>query len=705
MDWNRDECIKHYMLGGMKIFPCKPNQKAPLTQHGFKDASNDAGIIETWWGNHPTANIGLVTGKEANLVVVDVDVKNNAGGMESLKKLQDECGEFNTRVVRTPSGGLHYYFSYPEAVVEPIKCKTGFRKGIDIRADGGYVVAPGSSIDGNPYEFEDIDKEVAELPLWLLDLLTNKETNSSSFDIVKAIEGVDEGCRNDSLFRLSSSLVGREVDYEDAKTQVLSANSSYNPPLPEGEALSCLDSAYSRYEPNKNTELSVQHLTELGSAKELVNSYGLDIRFVPQFGKWLIWDGYRWCFDETGHISRLAKANALSQYEKVAQLDDFNQRREMSRYATKSESRQAIESTIHLAKTEEGIPLKVEQLDTNQYFLGVANGVINLKSGEMLDDTKNDYLTKQAPAVYKRNAQCSRWLEFLNQAMSGNQEMVDYLQRIVGYSLTGDTKEQVLFFLFGHGANGKSVFVNTIQDLLGDYALQTPVSTLMTRGKGSINNDVARMRGARFVATTETEEGSKFNESEIKLLTGGDTITCRFLRQEHFEYRPEFKIWISGNHKPVPGDGHGIWRRLILIPFEVIVDDKDQDKELQLKLREELSGILNWAIEGCLKWQDEGLKTPHKILDAVAEYKSEMDRVYSWMQECCEPNPRVGSETKASDLYYSYKCWAIENGEWVMSQRIFGNKLADKGYKKTRKGQGQFYQGVSLLLGSSRYNF
>jgi putative DNA primase/helicase len=431
----------------------------------------------------------------------------------------------------------------------------------------------------------------------------------------------------------------------------------------------------------------------------MVSRNGENIRYVPQFGKWLLWDGHRWCFDETGKVNRLAKENALSQYDKVAQIDDFNQRQQMSRFATKSESRQAIESTIQLAKTEAGIPLRVESLDTNSYLLGVANGVINLRTGGLRVETKEEYITKQAPVEFNPDATCPRWFKFLNQAMDGDNEMIDYLKRIVGYSLTGDTKEQVLFFLFGHGANGKSVFVNTIQDLLGDYAIQTPVSTLMTRGKGSINNDIARMRGARFVATTETEEGSKFNESEIKLITGGDTITCRFLRQEFFEYRPEFKIWISGNHKPVPGDGHGIWRRLILIPFDVIVDDVNQDKELHLKLREELSGILNWAIEGCLEWQEEGLKTPQKIVDAISEYKSEMDRVLTWMDECCQSKPRIGAEIKASELYSSYKSWAIENGEWAMSQRIFSNKLSEKGYKKIRKGQGQFYQGISLSPG------
>jgi putative DNA primase/helicase len=691
---NINKLINNDVLKGRKIFPCKSNGKKPLTLHGHKDASSDVRDIKTWWSNYPDANIGLCTGKDANLIVVDIDVKNNAGGMESLQALEAEFEKLDTLVINTPSGGLHYYFSFPKEV-EAISCMVGFRKGIDIRADGGYVIAPGSSIDGKLYEFEDIDKEIAELPLWLLDLLTNKETNNSFFDVVETVQGVNKGSRNVSLFKLSSSLVGRGFDYEDAKEQVLSVNSNCKPPLTRTEVLRCLDSAYSRYQPN-NTELTEQHLTELGSAKEMINCYGENIRYVSQFGKWLLWDSHRWCFDETGNVSRLAKANALAQYDKVAQIDDFNKRQQMSRYATKSESRQAIESTIHLAKTEAGIPLRVESLDTNSYLLGVANGVINLRTGGLRVETKEEYITKQAPVEFNPDATCPRWFKFLNQAMDGDNEMIDYLKRIVGYSLTGDIKEQVLFFLFGHGANGKSVFVTTIQSLLGDYAMQTPVSTLMTRGKNIVNNDVARLRGARFVATTETEEGSKFNESELKQLTGGDVLICRFLYGEFFQYYPEFKIWISGNHKPVPGDGHSIWRRLILIPFEVIVDEANQDKELHLKLKEELSGILNWAIEGCLEWQEEGLKTPQKIVDAISEYKSEMDRVLTWMDERCQSKPRTGAETKASSLYKSYRKWAIDNGEWVMSQRIFSNKLSEKGYKKIRKGQGQFYQGISL---------
>jgi putative DNA primase/helicase len=288
------------------------------------------------------------------------------------------------------------------------------------------------------------------------------------------------------------------------------------------------------------------------------------------------------------------------------------------------------------------------------------------------------------------------WLKFINEITDGDKELANYLKRIVGYSITGDTTEQILFFLYGHGANGKSVLVNIIQDLLSDYAMQTPVSTIMTRGKDSINNDVARLKGARFVATTETEEGSRFNESEVKLITGGDTITARFLHKEFFQFRPQFTLWISGNHKPVPGDSYSIWRRLILIPFNVRFSKDKQDKHLTSKLRTELSGILNWAIEGCLEWQSEGLTTPKVILDATKEYKSETDRIKSWMEDCCtdEIDPRAA--TKASYIYSSYKKWADNNGEWPMSQRILLSKLIERGYQRERRSDGWYYLGIKL---------
>jgi len=351
---------------------------------------------------------------------------------------------------------------------------------------------------------------------------------------------------------------------------------------------------------------------------------------------------------------------------------------------------------IQVAKTEEGMTISQSQLDQDKYLLGVVNGVINLRTGGLIDNSKESMITKRCGTVFNPNAVCPQWLHFVNEITGDNKELANYLKKIVGYSLTGETKEQLFFFLHGNGANGKSVFVNTIQDMLGDYSMQTPVSTIMTRGKGSINNDIARLRGARFVNTTETEEGSRFNESEVKLITGGDMISARFLHKEYFEYRPQFTLWISGNHKPVPGDSYSIWRRLILIPFDVRFSEDKQDKNLVNKLKTELPGILNWAIEGCLEWQDEGLTTPKVILDATKEYQTEMDRINSWMEDCCSNNASNRHSVKASDLYKSYKHWADNNGEWHMNQRILGTKLAERGLQKRRESRGWVYRGIQL---------
>ena len=685
------EYVKYYLLGGLEIFPCKKNKKEPLTLHGYKDASLDEKVVNDWWDKYPNANIGLPTGKVNNLVVVDVDVKNDAGGMNSLKQLENECGKFDTKIVNTPSGGRHYYFNYPDDV-DTIKCKTNLMSGIDIRADGGYVIAPGSSIDGNPYEFEDEDAQIAELPQKLLEKLTSNMTTYKDYEVSasEVMNGVEQGNRNNSIFKLASKLRGDDIPRAIAEKQILFAAQNCTPALSAREAMRCLDSAYSLYQPNPKNP------TDAGNATRLVKLFGEDIRYVYEFKKWLHWDGSRWIFDEDGHMFRLAKQTARSICEEAGNENNESRRRELLQHALRSENRQQLDSMVQVAKTEQGVTISQSVLDQDKYLLGVTNGVVNLRTGGLIDNSKDSMITKQAGTQFDPSAKCPLWFKFINEVTNGDKELAAYLKRIVGYSLTGDTKEQILFFLHGFGANGKSVFVSIIQTLLADYAMQTPVSTIMTRGKGSINNDIARLRGARFVATTETEEGSRFNESEVKLITGGDVVAARFLHQEYFEYIPQFTLWISGNHKPVPGDSYSIWRRLILIPFDVRFSDDKQDKNLSNKLKAELAGILNWAVEGCLEWQDEGLVTPKVILNATKEYQTEMDRVNSWMQDRCVDKASNHCSTSSSALYQSYKNWADDNGEWRMNQRILGTKLAERGFVKRRETKGWVYRGIKL---------
>ena len=688
-----EQRTKDIIEQGYPVFPCAPNKKTPITTRGLYDASADKEVIKQWWTQSPKANIGLPTGSKADLLVIDVDVKNDAGGIVSMEQLQLEFGELdNTRKVMTPSGGYHLYFRHP---CDGIKNSIGIRPGIDIKTEGGYVLAPGSVIDGNPYYVE-TDMDAQDLPKKWVALLVLGKTSPAANDHTFA-EPLDftisEGGRNDALFKQASSFRNRDVPLEAAIGDILGLARQCDPPLPQKEALAIVKGVYERYEPGLASN------TDLGNSKRLVKSHGEMLRYLHEMRKWVYWDGSRWVIDEDGKVMRYAKQTAISINKEASQISDDNRRSESQKHAKTSESLRSLSAMIDLAKTEEGIPLPASKLDTKNLVLGVNNGVISLASGGLITgSTKDLYLTKKATVCFDPEARCPTWHAFLHQVLGGDEDFIRFIQKAVGYSLTGDTSEQVLFFLYGVGANGKSTFVNTLQTILGDYAQQAQVSTFMTKGKGAINNDIARLRGSRFVATTETEEGSRFNESELKQLTGGDTITARFLHQEHFEFKPNFKLWISGNHKPyIQGNDIGIWRRIKLIPFEVSVAPDEQDKELTTKLLAESSGILNWALEGCRMWLDEGLGGCDVVNKATRAYRSEMDVISGWVNECCILDINAGAPS--SVLYESFRLWAHENGEYVVNNRKFKQKLLEKGIHLSRTSKGSMYSGLRLQDG------
>ena len=684
--------LDYYIEKGWTIFPCIPNDKYTAMPGGYKNGSSDLLKIYKWWEGSPTSNIGLVTGEANNLVVVDVDVKDGAPGLKSLSELEAECGKFDTLTVNTPSGGLHYYFSYPQG--RSINCSANkIKPGVDIRANGGHVVAPGSVIDGNYYEFVDKNKQVAELPPKLLELLTSTKTvrdphSPSTLSTEDVIDGVAQGGRNDAVFRLACTLRRKNMSYDVAKNQVIVAARNCTPSLPDSEAIKCLDSAW-KYPPRYKK-------SDVGNANRLINKHGANIRYIHEHKRWIYWGDGRWEIDNDGEIFRRAKDTILAIHTEVAETNPDN-REALSKFALRSENKRSLDNMIAVASKDKEVVMSQSDLDKDHYLLGVVNGTVDLRTGGLKCSDRYDFITKRAHVTHIANSKCPRWLKFINEVMGGDKDLVDYLQKVVGYSLTGDTTEQKFFFLHGFGANGKSVFIETISDLLGDYSMHTPVSTLMTKAAGAINNDVARLNGARFVAATETQEHSKFNESELKQLTGGDTITARFLNKEFFEFLPEFKLWISGNHKPVSGDGYGIWRRLILIPFNVKFAKKDRDNKLTEKLKQELPGVLNWAIAGCIKWQKEGLKTPDAIQSAISEYKSEMDTVQQWIDDCWETNSATDSEIKSTELYRSYINWADQNGEYYkLTQNKLGRKLIERGVKTKRRSNGNHYLGIAL---------
>jgi putative DNA primase/helicase len=290
-------------------------------------------------------------------------------------------------------------------------------------------------------------------------------------------------------------------------------------------------------------------------------------------------------------------------------------------------------------------------------------------------------------------------MSFLDRVLNHDESLIEFLRLAVGYSLTGDISEQCLFFLYGTGKNGKSTFIETIMALMDQYGLKTPVETLMSKQAEGIRNDLARLAGSRLVAASETEEGRRLNETLVKDLTGGDTITARFLHKEFFEIRPTWKIWIYGNHKPeIRGTDEGIWRRMRLIPFTVKIPDSEQDPQLPARLKEELPGILAWAVRGCLDWQQAGrLPVPAVVQSATASYRYEMDMIGTWLAEHCLVSPNVVASAKA--LYTSYTAWCTASGERSVSQRRFGESLTERGFARQRQNQGIFWKGIGLLAG------
>ena len=438
------------------------------------------------------------------------------------------------------------------------------------------------------------------------------------------------------------------------------------------------------------------HLTDLGNAERLVDRFGDDIGYCYDWKKWLVWDGKRWAIDRKGNIRQKAKQVVRTIYREIENATDKSERKEIFNHAMKSESDAKIKAIISLARDE--VSVTPENLDQDPWLLTCENGTIDLQTGEFLSHDREHLITQLAPVIYDPDAECPLWIEFLDRIMDGNQNLISFLQRAIGYSLTGDTGEQCFFIFWGTGANGKTTFLQTINAMLGDYAKQTPTETLVVKKKGAIPNDVARLKGVRFVTASEAEAYDRLAENLIKQMTGSDTVSARFLHQEWFDFEPNYKIFLATNHRPViQGTDPAIWRRIKLIPFDVTIPEPERDRHLLKKLKEELPGIMAWAVQGCLEWIENGIGEPEEVKAATQEYRNEMDVLSQFISDCCVE--KASLKTLFKDLYQAYTGWCDSNGEQSLTKRIFGTKLREKGYKPVRIGQGgsRGWIGIGIL--------
>lgn len=438
------------------------------------------------------------------------------------------------------------------------------------------------------------------------------------------------------------------------------------------------------------------HLTDLGNARRFVAQHGADVRYVAEWG-WMIWDGRRWTLDRTGAVMRKAKATVLAIADEVQEAGDEKAAEKIRSWARASEGRSRLEALIALAQSELGIPAQPEAFDAHDWLLTCRNGTLDLRTGQLQPHDRGHLLTRLVDTDYDPDATCPTWTAFLSQVMAGSEALASYLQRAVGYALTGSTGEQAMFLLYGTGANGKSTFLEALRDLFGDYGRQTDPATFLARQHSDrIPNDIARLAGARFVSAIEVDEGRRLSEVLVKQVISGDTLTARFLNREFFEFRARFKLFLAANHKPViRGTDEGIWRRIRLIPFTVTIPRAERDKTLPERLRAELPGILAWAVRGCVEWQAHGLIDPPEVLAATETYRVDMDVVGAFIADCCVVAPHVRADCGA--LYAAYTKWCEEGGEFALSQRRFAQQLEERGFPRLRGAQGRWYrQGIGL---------
>ncbi len=691
------EAAFSYIGQGFKVFPVKTDKK-PLTAHGLKDATQTQSGVREFWTRWPDAGIALVT---EGLMVLDFDTKN--GGLGSKAAIEAKYGPLSrTRTHRTGGGGEHWIYRNPNGTdVRNTVTFAGY-EGVDLRANGGYIVAPPSPhVSGRRYEVLD-DSEIAPAPTWLADLATKKRTRSPQ--TTSESQPIPEGQRNSTLTSLAGTMRRRGVSQEAIEVALLEVNRQQcSPPLSEDEVRRVARSVM-RYEPETALGEPVRvaiaglfNLTDLGNAERLVSRYGEILHYCYERKRWLVWNGKVWEWDSGNKVAALAKLAVRNIYHEAGDESDEKKRKEIASHAGKSESDSRLTGMINLTQSEPSIPIKLTDLDTSPWLFNCRNGTIDLRSGHLLPHRKEDLITILVPVDYSPEAKCKLWTQFLDRVMGSNVELITYLQRAVGYSLTGDTRSQTMFFLYGLGSNGKSTFITTIRKLTGGYGTKANTSLFMTKdnNSGGPSEDLANLQGKRFVMASEIEDGRRLAVVLIKEMTGGEAIRADRKYEHEVEFQPVHKIWLVGNHKPVITDTTlSIWRRVKLIPFNVTVANKEIDTALPAKLESELPGILAWAVRGCLEWQRYGLGEPKAITNATSDYRHEQDILGDFIDDCCLL--KSTATVPKHELKAAYETWCNDTDSQPASQKTFRARLIERNITEGKSGSTRYWKGIAL---------
>ncbi len=458
--------------------------------------------------------------------------------------------------------------------------------------------------------------------------------------------------------------------------------------------------------------LSQYEQNDIGNSRRLIDQFGEHLRYVVNVG-WHAWDGKRWGLD-AGEVAvrRFAHLTAKSIFAEIAHLADPKAQEARAKWAISSGYTARIAGMM--LQAEPHLALTADDLDTDPWLLNVANGTVDLRTGILAPHDPKNLITKLAPVSFEPDALCPVWDDFIDGIFAKDAGLIEFIQRALGYSLTGITREHVIFICHGSGSNGKSVLLETLASILDDYARQCPSDTFTAKDKSGsgISNDIARLAGSRLVSVIETDQDKRLAEGLIKQATGGDRMAARYLHHEFFEFTPKFKLWLATNHRPgIRGTDHGIWRRIRLLPFLVTYQDADKapsgapikDDKLKEKLLLELPGILAFMVRGCIEWQTHGLGSAAAVDEATAEYREQQDRLAGFIDDRCEVAPNYSC--KFASLYDDYKKWCAENADTPISSKTFADRLDEKGFRPARGSHGiRMRFGIDLKFDSAPGN-
>jgi len=711
-------CAIAYARQAMRVFPCHEIQpdgcscgklacpsagKHPRIKDWQTLATCDEGEIRKWWQSWPNANIGVACGARSDLTVLDVDGEE---GRWTLRELEGEHGELpETPVAITGSGGAHYYFAYEPGLGNAIK----FAAGLDVRTEGGLVVGVGS-VTKQPYRWEaafTLGSEgllPARMPKWLAEKIASAASMPATNGHLVLPETIPAGERNNWLYRLTRGLKARGMSANAILLAVQAENSARcSPPMPDNEIRALVEHATTQPDQRgfQAPELQPQQATAIGKqwgkdepartrtasknananvhsiiiseetlALEFVQRRADDLRYVAAWGKWLVWDGYKWVLDDTLKVydfsRKLVRESAAGNPKLLSQIANAH----------------TVAAVEKLARADRRVAATNAQWDSDSWLLNTPGGIVDLRSGELRPASRTAYATKSTAVAPAPTLTCPHWLRFLDRVMSKDEAMIAFLQRTVGYALTGSVREHAVFFNYGHGANGKTTFTNTCTGFLADYATVAAAEIFMVSISDRHPTELAALRGARLVTAAETEEGRLWAEERVKSLSGGDPITARYMRQDFFTFQPQFKLLICGNHRPsLRNVDPAIRRRLYLIPWAVEIPKEEQDIELGEKLRAEWPGILRWALEGCLAWQRDGLNPPAAVIGATSEYFADEDAIGRWVAERCLTGDATFT-ARTRILFADWESWAKGGGTPVGSEKTFSQRLEAQGYQR-----------------------